>query len=316
MYSIIIPCYKSADTIRIVVETTADEMRRIKQDEFEFVLVNDCSPDGGATIKTLCTLAEEYAYVKVIDLAKNVGQHNAMMAGLKNAAGDVFISMDDDMQTRASELPKLFEVFDRGFDVVYGAYSEKKENPFRLFGSLVNKMCAVLFLGRPKNLKTSSFWVIRKYVRDSIITYEGAHSYLLGLILRATSNIAQVEIEHFERTSGRSGYTLKTLLKLWSNIIGFTVKPLRLAIHGGIAISLCSFVYMIYLMIRKIINPGLTAGWASTMVSIFFSMGVQLLFIGLIGEYVGRTYMHMNSEPQYVIREKYNFEDDGNKRTD
>lgn len=310
MYSIVIPCYKSAETIETVVDTTAEEMNKMGRSEFEFVLVNDCSPDQGATLRKLIALAKERSYVKVVDLAKNSGQHNAMMAGLRNASGDVFISMDDDMQTRPSELPKMFAAFDEGYDVVYGAYPEKKENIFRLFGSWINKTCAVVFLGRPKNLRTSSFWIIRKYVRDSIISYDGAHSYLLGLILRATSNITQVEVEHFERESGKSGYTFKTLLKLWSNIIGFTVRPLRLAMQMGTIISIGSIIFAISVFARKLMNPALEAGWASTMVGIFFSLGVELFFIGLIGEYVGRTYMHINKDPQYIVRNRFNFDEE------
>lgn len=291
-----------------MVNTTVEEMNKMGRTHFEFVLVNDCSPDAGATIKKLKELAQAHHYVKVIDLAKNSGQHNAMMAGLRSAGGDTFISMDDDMQTRPSELFKMFKVFDEGYDVVYGEYPEKKESLFRRFGSWVNKMCAVVFLGRPKNLKSSSFWIIRKYVRDGIISYDGAHSYLLGLILRTTSNITQVKVEHFERESGQSGYNFKTLLKLWSNIIGFTVKPLRLAMQAGMTISLLSILYTIYVFVNKIINPTIDAGWSSIMIGIFFSLGVELLFIGLIGEYVGRTYMHINKEPQYIIKAKYNFE--------
>ena len=310
MYSIVIPCYKSAETIEMVVSETAKEMDKMERNDYEFVLVNDCSPDGGATIKKLIQMSLERKYVKVVDLAKNSGQHNAMIAGLRSASGDVFISMDDDMQTRPSELHKMFKAFDEGFDVVYGAYPEKKESLFRRFGSWVNKMCAVVFLGRPKELRTSSFWIIRKYVRDNIISYEGSRSYLLGLILRATSNIAQVEVEHFEREVGTSGYTFKTLLRLWSNIIGFTVKPLRLAMQTGMVISLTSVIFALLIFVRKIVHPSVDPGWSSLMVAIFFSLGVQLFFIGMIGEYIGRTYMSINKEPQYVIRALYNFSDE------
>ena len=309
-YSIVIPCYKSADTIETVVTTTVEEMNKMERTDYEIVLVNDCSPDGGATIKKLIEMSKEKKYVKIVDLAKNSGQHNAMMAGLRAASGDVFISMDDDMQTRPSELPKMFKAFDEGFDVVYGAYPKKKESLFRRFGSWVNKMCAVVFLGRPKDLRTSSFWIIRKYVRDSIITYDGSRSYMLGLILRATSNIEQVEVEHFEREVGTSGYTFKSLLQLWSNIIGFTVKPLRLAMQTGLAISLVSVIFALVIFIRKLIHPSIDPGWSSIMVAIFFSLGVQLFFIGMIGEYIGRTYMSINKEPQYVIRAKYNFNEE------
>ncbi len=307
MYSIVIPCYKSSETIDTVVSETVKEMDKMGRNDYEFVLVNDCSPDDGATIKKLIEISNERKYVKVVDLAKNVGQHNAMMAGLRAASGDIFISMDDDMQTRPSEMHKMFKTFDEGFDVVYGAYPEKKESLFRRFGSWVNKMCAVLFLGRPKELRTSSFWIIRKYVRDSIISYEGSRSYLLGLILRATSNITQVEVEHFEREVGSSGYTFKSLLRLWSNIIGFTVKPLRLAMQTGMIISIASVFMALFIFIRKLINPSIDPGWSSIMVAIFFSLGVQMFFVGMVGEYIGRTYMSINREPQYVIRAKYNF---------
>ena len=310
MYSIVIPCYKSAGTIETVVSETAKEMENMRRSEYEFVLVNDCSPDEGATIRKLKEIAAERKYVKVVDLAKNSGQHNAMMAGLRAASGDVFISMDDDMQTRPSELHKMFAAFDKGYDVVYGAYPEKKESFFRRFGSWVNKMCAVIFLGRPKNLRTSSFWIIRKYVRDNIISYDGAHSYLLGLILRSTSNITQVEVEHFEREVGSSGYTFRALLRLWSNIIGFTVKPLRLAMQGGMFLSVVSVIFAIAIIIKKLMHPSIASGWSSLMVAIFFSLGVELFFLGMIGEYIGRTYMHINKEPQYVIRACYNFDED------
>ncbi|MDI9589874.1 MAG: glycosyltransferase family 2 protein [Acidobacteriota bacterium] len=305
MYSIIIPCYRSAETIETVVETTAAEMERLGRRDFEFVLVDDCSPDQGATLASLRELAARLPYVKVVGLAKNSGQHNAIMAGLREASGDVFISMDDDGQTRPSELHKMFVAFDSGYDVVYGAYPIKKENLFRRFGSWFNKMCSVVFLGRPKDLRTSSFWIVRKYVRDAIVSYEGAHTYMLGLILRSTSNITQVEVQHFERESGTSGYTLRALLRLWSNMIGFTVKPLRIALKFGSAVSTASILAALYIFIHKLIHPTVEAGWSSIMVGIFFSLGVQLTFIGLIGEYVGRTYMHINKEPQYIVKERH-----------
>lgn len=308
MYSIVIPCYKSAATIGKMVEKTAEEMNKMNRTEFEIVLVNDCSPDEGATISTLIELAKKYRFVKVIDLAKNSGQHNAMIAGLREATGDVFISMDDDMQTNPSELHKMFEAFDQGYDVVYGTYPKKKESFFRLFGSWIDKVCAVHLLGRPKDLNSTSFWIARKYVRDSIISYQGPYSYLLGQIIRSTSNIAQVEVEHFERESGKSGYNIKRLLGLFSNLLGFTVKPLRMATISGAVIAMISFIAAIVQVIRRFVNPNLIDGWASIMIVIFFSMGVQLLFLGLIGEYVGRTYIHINSEPQYVVKAKYNFD--------
>lgn len=308
MYSIIVPCYKSSESIEEVVTTTMLEMEKMRKIPFEFILVNDCSPDEGKTIEKLKEISKKYSFVRVINLAKNVGQHNAMMAGLRNASGDVLISMDDDMQTRASELSKMFEVFEQGYDVVYGCYPEKKHSWFRNLGSKFNQMTVNYLLKKPKSIRSSSFWIMRKYVKDSIIEYTGAHTYLLGLILRTTNNIKSVEIRHFEREYGQSGYTLKSLIALWSNIIGFTSKPLELAMHLGYLISGAAFITALVIFIKKIIDPQLTVGWASMIVSIFFSLGIILIFMGIIGEYIGRMYLQVNNEPQYVIKEKINFE--------
>lgn len=313
MYSIVIPCYKSSETIETVVMSSVSEMKKMSRDNLEFVLVNDCSPDGGKTRRKLFELAQKYSFVKVIDLAKNVGQHNAMMAGLRHAEGDVIISMDDDMQTRPSELVKMFASFEEGYDVVYGCYPEKKHSLFRNFGSWFNRATVTLLLNKPKEIRSSSFWIMRKFVKDSIIEYTGAHTYLLGLILRTTNNIKSVEIQHFEREYGTSGYTLKSLLALWSNIIGFTAKPLEIAMHLGFLIAGFSFIAGIIIFVRKMIDPMVTIGWSSTIVAIFFSLGIILSFMGVIGEYIGRMYLQVNNEPQYVIRETVNIKEDEKK---
>ena len=244
--------------------------------------------------------------MRVINLAKNVGQHNAMMAGLRYAKGDTIISMDDDMQTHPSQLPKMFAEYDKGYDVVYGYYPEKKHSLFRNFGSWVNRASVTILLGKPKEITSSSFWIMRKYVRDNIIEYTGAHTYLLGLILRATQNIKSVPVQHFEREYGQSGYTFKQLVKLWSNIIGFSYKPLQLALVMGNIMALAAFVATIVIIVRKCMNPTILVGWPSTMVAILFGVGLNLIFMGLIGEYVGRVYLHINKEPQYVVRETIN----------
>ena len=306
MYSIVIPCYKSSHTLKKLVTLTTEEMQKMNREDLEFVLVNDCSPDGGKTLEVLRQLAEENENVRVINLAKNVGQHNAMMAGLRYAKGDTIISMDDDMQTHPSQLPKMFAEYDKGYDVVYGYYPEKKHSLFRNFGSWVNRASVTILLGKPKEITSSSFWIMRKYVRDNIIEYTGAHTYLLGLILRATQNIKSVPVQHFEREYGQSGYTFKQVVKLWSNIIGFSYKPLQLALVMANIMALAAFVATIVIIVRKCMNPTILVGWPSTMVAILFGVGLNLIFMGLIGEYVGRVYLHINKEPQYVVRETIN----------
>ncbi len=305
MYSVIIPCYNSSRSIREVVETTAKELERLERKPFEFVLVDDHSPDDGATYRELVSLADDYPFVTAIELAQNSGQHNAIMAALNHAQGDFIISMDDDLQTHPSQLHILLDEIDKGYDVVYGFYPDKKHSPFRNFGSWVNHESVCLLIGKPRDMKTSSFWVIRKFVRDYVIQYKSPYAYMQGLFLRTTQNISCVPIEHHERVYGTSNYTFKKLLHLWSNIVGFSVVPLRIARHLGFILSACGLIAALWVLIEKIMHPNMQLGYASTMVAILFFSGVILLFLGLIGEYVGRMFLTMGSAPQYVVKSVY-----------
>lgn len=302
MYSFVIPCYNSSESIRHVVELTMEEMEKMNRREFEFVLVNDYS-SSTKTMPVLKKLAEEYPCVTVLNLAKNAGQHNAIMAGLNYAKGDILIGMDDDMQTHPSQLPYLFEELEKGYDIVYGYYPEKKHSAFRNFGSWVNYISVRILIGKPKELKTSSYWVARKFVRDSVIEYQAPYAYIQGLFLRTTRNISCIPIQHFQREEGESNYTFKRLLKLWSNIIGFSITPLRLTEYCGFGLSLLSIIAAVVVLIRKILNPAMALGWPSLMIVICFFSGIQLMFLGLIGEYIGRMFLGLNRQPQYVIRE-------------
>lgn len=314
LYSIVIPCYKSSHTIRQVVETTSQELEKLGRTPYEFVLVDDYSPDGGETLNELIRLSEEYDFVTVVELAQNAGQHNAILAGLHNAEGNVIIGMDDDMQTHPSQLSTLLEEFDKGFDIVYGYYPEKKHSLFRNFGSWVNYMSFRILIGKPKELKTSSYWVIRKFVRDYVIQYPSQHTHLQGLFLRTTRNISCVPIKHFERAYGQSGYTFKKLLGLWSNVIGFSVVPLRIARNAGVFFAIVGILGAIGIILKKLIAPTAAIGWYSMMVSVCFFSGLIMMFLGLIGEYLGRMYLGMNNTPQYVVRNVYRHADTNKNR--
>lgn len=314
MYSIVIPCYSSSHTIVQVVEETYKEMTELGRTPFEFVLVDDCSPDEGATVRVLHELADEYTNITVVELAINAGQHNAMMAGLARASGDAIISMDDDMQTHPSQLPKLFAEFDKGHDIVYAYYKDKKHSGFRNFGSWVNFNTVRILIGKPKDMKTSSFWIIKKFVRDSVIQYQTKYTYLQGLFLRTTKDIVCVPVEHFERAYGQSGYTLKKLIGLWSNIMGFSIVPLRFATRFGGVVSVLALFAALLVVIRKLIHPELAVGWASTIVTITFFSGLIIMFLGLIGEYVGRMFLAAGHDPQYVIRTIYKKADDPDEK--
>ena len=304
-YSIIIPCYKSALSIRQVVEETGKELNKLGRTPFEFVLVDDYSPDGGDTLRELRALADENDFVRVVELAQNAGQHNAVMAGLNVADGDVLIAMDDDGQTHWSQLSVLFNEFDKGFDIVYGYYPEKKHSGFRNFGSWINYVSFRVLIGKPKDLKTSSFWIIRKYVRDYVVQYKSQYTHLQGLFLRTTRNISSVPVKHFDRTHGKSGYTIKKLIGLWSNVMGFSIVPLRIARNTGLFFSVLSLLGALAIVLKKILAPTSAVGWYSMMVCICFFSGLIMLFLGLIGEYLGRMYLGMSNNPQFVIRDIY-----------
>lgn len=311
LYSVIIPCYKSSQTIEHVVDMTREEMVRLGRGNVEFVLVNDCSPDGGKTIEKLREMAQKHKDVKVIDLAKNSGQHNALMAALRHADGDVIIGMDDDGQTHPSQLGKLFAALDKGYDLVYGYYPNKKHNWFRNLGSRFNDLTVNAMIKKPKDVRTSSYFLVRKFVRDYSIQYKGSYTYLLGLFMRCTQNITSVPIQHFEREAGESGYTLKQLIRLWSSIIGFSVIPLRAASVAGFFFAGVGLLAAVVVFIMKLVIPDMSMGWPSLMCAISFFFGLNFMFLGMIGEYLGRMFLGMNREPQYVIRETYNVEKEG-----
>ena len=305
--SVVIPCYRSSGTIGKVVRLTREELIRGGYD-YEFVLVNDKSPD--ATYEAIAQLAEEDPNVVAIDFAKNQGQHNALMAGLRHAQGDYMLLMDDDMQTHPSQCLKLVdELHAGGHDVVFARWKEHKEAWWRLLGSNFATWSMRVMTHRPKEIYSSNFLVMRKHVRDEVIRYEGPYVYIQGLIFRSTANIVNVDVEHFDREQGTSGYTLKTLMRLWFAILNFSMMPLRLASILGIAFGLIGFFSGVGVVIAKILNPAMAAGWPSIMAVLLFCSGIILMSLGFIGEYLGRVFMTVNKAPQYVVREKVDHRD-------
>ncbi len=304
MISFVIPCYRSGETLPGVVKEIRDTMGKLNGYAYEIVLVNDCSPDD--TFEVIKKLCGENNNITGISLAKNFGQHGALMAGFHYAKGDITICLDDDGQTPAEEAGKLIEAIERGADVVYARYVHKHHSGFRNFGSHVNEVMTRIMLGKPKDLYVSSYFAARRFVVEEIIRYEHAYPYVIGLVLRTTKNIVNVEVKHRDRWAGTSGYNLRKLFGLWFNgFTAFSVKPLRIATVSGAVFAGLGFLYGIYTIIKKIfINPpGLVTGFSALMSVLVFMGGMLMLMLGLVGEYMGRMYLSMNRSPQYVIRE-------------
>lgn len=309
MISFVIPCYRSQATLPSVIREIQETMEGLSQYTYEVVLVNDCSPDD--TFETIRELCRENANMTGINLAKNFGQHSALMAGFHQIKGDIVVCLDDDGQTPAGEVGKLLEGIEKGADVVYAKYAHKHHSGFRNWGSHVNELMTRVMLGKPKDLYVSSYFAARRFVVDEMIKYEYPYPYVIGLVLRTTKNIVNVEVNHRDRLEGTSGYTLGKLLNLWFNgFTAFSVKPLRIATVTGAGCALLGFAYGIYTIIKKIfINPpGLVTGFSALMSVLVFMGGMLMLMLGLVGEYMGRMYISMNRSPQYVVREIVNCE--------
>lgn len=302
LVSFVIPCYRSEKTLPAVIEEINCTMLNMDGYSHEIILVNDSSPDG--TIHTIRELCGKYANITGIDLAKNFGQHAALMAGMRQAKGDIVVCLDDDGQTPADEVGKLLDKLVEGYDVVYASYGKKKHSLFRNFGSKVNELMTRVMLGKPKELYISSYFAAKRFVVDDMLRYEHSYAYVIGLVLRATKNIANVEVKHRSRTEGTSGYTLKKLLGLWFNgFTAFSIKPLRIATVIGTLCAGGGFLYGIYTIVKRLLLPDIQAGFSALMSMLVFMGGMIMLMLGLIGEYIGRIYISMNNSPQYVIRE-------------
>ncbi len=298
--SFVIPCYRSSKTIGGVVNEIESTMAQLAY-EYEIILVNDSSPDD--TFAVISALAEADGHITAVDLAKNFGQHAALMCGIRHSSGDILVCLDDDGQTPADEVGKLLEKIEAGYDVVYASYDHKQHSGFRNFGSRVNAWMAEIMLGKPKELSLTSYFAAKRFIADEMLRYENCFPYVMGLVLRSTKNICNVPVNHRSREQGQSGYTLGKLLSLWMNgFTSFSIKPLRIATYFGALTALAGFIYALIIVIRHFAVGMAPLGWSSTTALLLILGGVILLVLGLIGEYIGRIFMCVNSSPQYVER--------------
>ena len=300
--SFVIPCYRSQNTITDVVNEINCAMQDLKQYEYEIVLVNDSSPDD--TFETIRSNVNSNNNIIGINLAKNFGQHSALMAGFHYVTGEIIVCLDDDGQTPADEVSKLLEKIEEGYDVVYASYEAKQHSPFRNWGSRINRKMTEVMLNKAKDLSVTSFFAARRFIVDEMLRYEQCYPYITGLVLRSTKNICNVPVKHRPREQGSSGYTIGKLLSLWMNgFTSFSVKPLRMATYLGCISAFLGFIYLIVIIVRYFVCNSILMGWSSTMAILLLLGGIILVVLGLIGEYVGRIFMCTNATPQYVIRD-------------
>jgi|SRR4028118_221372 undecaprenyl-phosphate 4-deoxy-4-formamido-L-arabinose transferase len=297
--SIVIPVYNSGDTIASLVEQLANLPI---EGGHELILVNDGSKDNTAEVCEALVPNATFP-VRFINLSRNFGEHNAVMAGLRYARGEYVITMDDDLQNPPSEVVKLFKYArEQKKDVIYTYYKQKQHSAWRNFGSWLTNQVADILLDKPKNLYLCSFRCMNSFLVQQICQYEGPFPYVDGLILQVTQSIGQLEVAHSPRQQGQSSYNLRKLVRLWLNMfLNFSVIPLRLSTAVGFLFSAVGFLGTLYVVVDHFIE-GAPLGWSSLMFTLLLFSGVQLLILGIAGEYIGRLYLTSNKRPQFVVR--------------
>jgi undecaprenyl-phosphate 4-deoxy-4-formamido-L-arabinose transferase len=272
-------------------------------DGLEIILVNDGSADNSLTIcQESCVRAN--VAVTVVDLTRNFGEHNAVMAGLRQAGGAHVITMDDDLQNPPQEVVRLWRyALNNGFDVVYTHYPEKKHAVWRNLGSRFTNWCADLLMDKPKGLYLSSFRCISGHTVRGILSYSGPFPYIDGLLMQVTQKIGQLEVSHLARTSGSSNYTIRRLVRLFlSMFLNFSVMPLRISTILGISMAGLGLLALLS-VVMEALQGHTPQGWASLMVVTLIVSGVQLIILGVFGEYLGRLFLTINAKPQFMIRD-------------
>ena len=318
LLSFIIPCYRSEKTIPLVIKEILDTVSEKPNYDYETICINDFSPDN-VFIK-LKELASNNSRIKIINLAKNIGKHAAIMAGYNYAKGDYIVNIDDDFQSPTNELWRLLDPVEKNdCDISVAKYLEKRQSIWKKFGSYFFYLTSRVFFNKPKGLRFENFSIMKRFVMSEILKYRNPYPNIEGLALRITHSIQQVDMNFRSRADDNStGFTLTKNISLWmTSLTSFSILPLRLSILLGILFALSGFLYGLYIIIKKaIIGSAMLTGFPSILSSILFSSGLIMIILGVIGEYIGRIYISLNAAPQYVIKSSINLENNQNSEVE
>lgn len=308
--SLVIPVYGSELVLPELVARVQDVLSSLAeiQENYEIIFVCDNSPDQSWQV--IETLASTYPQVRGILLRRNAGQHNALMAGFAQAKGEIIVTMDDDLQHSPSDIPKLLQEIKQGSDVAYARFNNRKHASWKIAGSLLNDKVAGYLLQKPKGLYLSPFRAMKAAICKELLRYTGPYVYVDGLILNITRKIATVNVDHHDRYAGESRYGLRKSISLWLKMAtSFSIVPLRITSFLGMVLSGIGFLFALLLVIQKFTLNLMPDGWSSLMVTILIIGGAQLLALGMIGEYLGRILLTINSRPQYIISDTVGLDD-------
>lgn len=308
--TVIIPCYRSSSSLPMVIDSLLNTIKKRTEFDYEIILINDGSPDNGETWNTIKTIANNNTIIKGINLSKNFGQHNAMMAGYKVSKGDIIVGMDDDGENNPQFMFELVDKLSEGYDCVMGEYNNDKKKSIRGLGTKINNKMAEKLINKPKDITLTSFYACKRFIVEQICEYNNAYPYIAGLILQSTNNLGKVSLKREKRISGKSNYSLRKLIRLWvSGFTAFSIKPLRISSTIGFVCATIGFVLGIVIIIRKFFLD-VMIGWSSLVSITLFIGGLIMMMLGMIGEYIGRIYLSVNKAPQFVIKEKINIDEE------
>ena len=299
--SFVIPLYKSAETIAAVVR----DIESLEIDGgHEIVLVNDGSADRTSDVVRE-VMRDARVPITLVEHARNFGEHNAVLTGWRHAKGAHIVSLDDDGQNPPAEAKRLWEEARRtGLDVIFGHYEMKQHSVWRNVGSWFTNRMTDWALDKPPGFYLSSFRCVSAFVAQQVVTYAGPYPYIDGLILQVTQRIGSIHVRHEPRRAGQSTYTLRRLIRLWMAAwVNFSVLPLRLATFLGLTMAAAGLVALAVVAVLWLRNVGPSYGFGWIMAALLVFSGTQLVLLGLIGEYIGRTFLTVNQRPQSVVRE-------------
>ena len=298
--SIVIPVYRGAATIGTLVQGLA---QLSPHGGIEIVLVNDGSPDDSDRV--CADLVRDAAMPMLyIEHARNFGEHNAVMTGLRHTRGAYVVTMDDDLQNPVEEVIRIYDHARlHGWDVVYTRYAVTAQAGWRRFGSRFANLVADGLLDKPRGLYLSSFRCMSAFVVGAVTRYAGPYPYVDGLIMQSTQRIDSIEVRHLPRAQGRSNYTIRRLIRLWLNLAtSFSLAPLRMAVWAGALMAIGGGVGAIAVIVEALTSRELPSGWASIMTALLILFGIQSMILGVLGEYVGRTFLSVGTKPQSIVR--------------
>ncbi len=308
-FSIVIPIYNEEENIPELYNRLTTLMDRLCESEgysrndYEIIMVDDGSNDNSwSLIKNLNTKDNR---VKGISFSRNFGHHIAITAGLDHSKGKVIILMDGDLQDPPEEIPKLYEKYKEGYDIVYGIRLERKDPFLKKLSSKIFWWMLKQFSGVNMPAGQTMLRILSRNVVDILNEMREYSRFIHGMMAWTGFKQTQVLIQHAPRTKGKSKYNIPRMFKLaFHAITSFSTVPLRLATWLGISSAFLSLFFGIYFIVRKIFYNIPVPGFASIIVAIFFVGGVQLLVLGIFGEYIGRTYQEVQKRPLYIVREK------------